>query len=262
MTTSIFPVPHQYPRKSYYERHYIYSLLTICTLCGCIFIILPIHTNLFSYAISKKLNDRNVGNSTFAQDIYGVGVRVGLYLQALSGILVTIRPLRQPGGATPIIFSTIICLSILGSWTKRAVSHDISPAESIVVFNMLLTNTSPAMIGTINAGVRGNVLGFFCWIILILWLQGAQLWFYPIGSSILPPLGTPGIAWFFVQVRIRSWYWKVLTASLSATTVVLLILTLNLMFGAVIPAAKWWIGDYQDDDLWVSFSFPNIYITS
>jgi hypothetical protein len=78
----------------------------------------------------NTLLPRSAGNSDFAQDIYGIGVRVGLYLQAVSAMVVALRPLRQPGGASPLILSSIISISILGSWTRRAMLNDIQQRQS------------------------------------------------------------------------------------------------------------------------------------
>ncbi|KAF2673241.1 hypothetical protein BT63DRAFT_150970 [Microthyrium microscopicum] len=189
-TDQLLPIAiHRCQPKHQLER----IIFTWLILCGSAITVVSIYFSLSGGHEPNRISARSAGNEVFAQDIYGLGIRAGLYLQAISSQIVAVRPLRQPGGAAPMLFSTVVCISILGSWTRRAALYDISPAESIVVFNILGTNLATAFIGTVNGGVRGNAFGLCCWLVSTLWLQGAQLWFYPVGSSLLPYLGTENL---------------------------------------------------------------------
>jgi hypothetical protein len=246
-------LPYRPLNKARLTRLYSDVQTSLLAFCGFTIIFIAIHSHLMGVTTSKELVPRATGNLDFAQDIYGLGIRTGLYLQAIAAIVVALRPLRQPGGATPIIFSTVICISILGSWTRRAALSNISPAETIVIFNMLATNLATALIGTLNSGFRGNAFGIWWWLISSLWLHAAQLWFYSVGRLRLPLLGTEDMAWFFVPVEINGWYWKVMVALSSMGALSGLLASRTMLKSIIIPTATWWWKRKQDDHSWVSF---------
>jgi hypothetical protein len=199
----------------------------------------------------ETLSTRSVGNAAVAQDIYGIGVRVGFYLQAVSGILSGIRPMRDPSGGVPLFFSIVVSIAILVSWTRLAAQRSISPAETIVIMHMVATNLSTSAIGYINSGFRGNGMGLVVTNITSLWLVIASLWFYIVGRKTLPRLGTENKTWFFVKVNINGWVGTFLTV-MNVLGAVEILFAMWRVFFSCWALSVWWWGDSQNDENWVN----------
>jgi hypothetical protein len=206
--------------------------------------------SLFSQSKSPSVTKRSIGNANAAQDLYGVGIRVGFYLQALAGVIAVIRPLRSPGGGTPIIFSSAVFIAILAAWTKMAVSRDISPAETIVVINMLGSNSNAIINAIYNTGIRGSAIGLLICILMHIWEVCIMVWFWPVGQHRLPALRTGGYTWFFVKVHIDGWYkWTMTT--FSAIGVIFLILLICPLGLKLLSAVNWWWKSSSQEARWV-----------
>jgi hypothetical protein len=103
------------------------------------------------------LIDRSVGNSVSAVDIYGLGVRIGFYLQSVAITITTFRQFRnlirstvyddevderdEPHSDSPMIAFAIVLLALLINLTTQIPNRQISPAEVLVVLAILCTNT-------------------------------------------------------------------------------------------------------------------------
>ncbi|KAF2839407.1 hypothetical protein M501DRAFT_789163 [Patellaria atrata CBS 101060] len=204
-----------------------------------------------SQTLPKHLVSRRViGNPDAAQDTYGIGIRVGLYLQSIAGMIIMIRPLRSPAGGPPMIFSTVIFISVLAAWCRLVIKKDISAAETLVICNILGTNMTTVGTSIINSGIRGNALGLVLYNATSLWFNGVFMWFWPVGRSKLPKLDTINVTWFFTRVSIDGWYWKMMAALTALSSFLVLFSVYNSLTKAVIPISKWWWNDILDDDEW------------
>jgi hypothetical protein len=154
-----------------------------------------------------------MGNSVSAMDIYGLGVRIGFYLQSVAITIMTFRQLRnlirstvyddevderdEPHSDTPVIAFAIVILAVLINLTQ--ISHrQISPAEVLVVLNILNTITI-VNLGLLALGVgdfRGNGIGYLLNLSCSAWLQVLVLWFWVKGRTVLPLLDTSNHTWF------------------------------------------------------------------
>jgi hypothetical protein len=190
---------------------------------------------------SHTLSDRSmgsstsVGNSVSAVDIYGRGVRAGFYLQSAGISIAAIRPFRhwvrerlyggqvseidEPHNETPVIAFSIVLVAVLINLTTQISSHNISPAEVIVVSSIINTNTivNFGLLGSGFGELRGNGIGNFLNFACSVWLLILQMWFWIRGRKMLPLLGTQSRTWFFVKVRIDGWYWIFSTAWVALT---------------------------------------------
>jgi len=152
---------------------------------------------------------RSTGNATDASDLYGTGIRIGLYLQSLgmlfSGVNIVIQHKKGALGVKLLCASNVI--AILSSWSAQCRARQMSPAEAWIVLNLVSMLFIPAGVAIYNPhAVVGEALGIFLLGVAIFWIDVAQLWFWATLYRSLPSLGTPGLAWIFVNVRITGWF--------------------------------------------------------
>ena len=81
------------------------------------------------------------------------------------------------------------------------------------------------------SAIVGEAFGIFVLGVSLFWISVAQLWFWAKLSRELPSLGTPGLAWFFVNVRIDGWY---RTFALVGTSVSIIVAIVEVGF-------TWWL---------------------
>ncbi|KAF2794331.1 hypothetical protein K505DRAFT_242405 [Melanomma pulvis-pyrius CBS 109.77] len=172
--------------------------------------------------------DLAIGDSSASQDLYGIGVRIGFYLQAAAGSINAFRPLRLPAGGTPIIFSSAVFVAILASWNKLAVDQKISPAETIVIFNILGSNVTAIVTSIFQNEIRGDAIDLFLFNFMFLWQLAVMLWFWTIEQYRLPCLNTNGYTWLIVRVKIDGWYRKFMIVNSVLGTFMFCCFSLNL----------------------------------
>lgn len=219
------------PRPNYVESS-VYALLRpaatkrgaivlMCLFFSCP--LRPVEGSNFGPNTSKRLDDHSVGNSVSAVDMYGLGVRIGFYLQSAGITVSAIRPFRhwlrerlfgwvaderdEPHSDTPVIAFSIVLVAVLINLTTQISSHNISPAEVIVVLSIINTNTivNFALLGSGFGELRGNGISYFLNFACSVWLLILQLWFWTKGRKTMRLLGTPSRTWFFAEVRINGW---------------------------------------------------------
>lgn len=242
----------------------------------CLFFSCPlrrVEDSNFGPNTSKTLDDHSVGNSVSAVDIYGLGVRIGFYLQSAGITVSAIRPFRhwlrerlfgwvaderdEPHSDTSVIAFSIVLVAVLINLTTQISGHNISPAEVIVVLSIINTNTivNFALLGSGFGELRGNGIGYFLNFACSVWLLVLQMWFWTKGRKTLPLLGMPSRTWFFAEVRIDGWYWIFSTAWV-ATSMLLQPPTLLIGLFHVGRATVWWCGHDAELDLWVKPRSP------
>ena len=214
------------------------------------------------------LNKRSVGNNVSAVDIYGLGVRIGFYLQSVGISITTFRQFRnlvrskvyhdevderdEPHSDTPVLAFAIVILAVLISLTTQISARNISPAEVLVVLNILSTNTM-VNLGLLYLGVgdfRGNGIGYLLNLCCSIWAQVLLIWIWVRGRHVLPLLETSNHTWFFAKVRIDGWFWIFSTVSLSVSMLFLLpVLFIGLAF--VGHTTKWWWQHRAESEIWV-----------
>jgi len=148
------------------------------------------------------------GNPTAASDLYGTGIRYGIYFQA-SGMLLSLA-----GGNTSSIKLTSagLMLAILGSWTLLVTqapgAATISRVEAHIVIMLANTLSWPAMVAMLwPSAVAGEALGIFATYIACLWSSVGRVVFWAVWHRRLPTLGTADIAFSFRPVPMEGgWF--------------------------------------------------------
>ena len=91
----------------------------------------------------------SIGNENAAADVYGLGVRLGFYLQGFTQLL-HIIPLRKNSGRGVKLACASIAISILASWSVLARDRLISPCETFLVTFILNSVSLPAGLAILN----------------------------------------------------------------------------------------------------------------
>lgn len=182
---------------------------------------IPPHDTATSFFLHPR-----AGNQDAASDLYGHGVRIGLYIQA-TGILLPAASLRV-GGIK--LASTCIMLALLVCWTKMARGCEFSPCEADLVSGMItvggisasivvLVPDNISFLGTLLSAVTGS------------WAHVSGMWLWATFLAQLPRLGTRNVAWCFTQVDINGCFRIFMLVFLSVTT---MCVVGSVVFGVVI----------------------------
>lgn len=167
-----------------------------------------------------------------AQDLYGLGVRVGFYLQAIGMILYSFSRGRERGKGVKIT-SGSIALSILTSWFVHAARGLFNPTEAFVVLLIIFTLASPAKATfTLPSTILGEPIGLITILVVEIGSCIASLWFFTKLVVTLHYVGSPDIAPpFILRIRFDGWIrWVLLSCAVFNT-----IISLNFVFRVLLP---------------------------
>ncbi|PWY79025.1 hypothetical protein BO83DRAFT_376511 [Aspergillus eucalypticola CBS 122712] len=152
------------------------------------------------------LRSEEIGNPDAAEDLYGLGVRLGFYLQALAMILYMYGDPKTYGTGLKIA-SGSITVSVLASWLDYAAQSQFSPSEAIIVILYLMSLSLPAKYTLVNpCTIKGESIGILTLILTELATCAALLWTFATLVNTLPRLGTPNVTFFFASVSLTGWF--------------------------------------------------------
>ncbi|KAH7108693.1 hypothetical protein B0J11DRAFT_449544 [Dendryphion nanum] len=140
------------------------------------------------------------GNTTLASDLYGDGVRIGIYLQVLGMLLCCIR--HKQSGIKLASSSTI--LALLAAWSVRISKEDLSPVEAwivLAIIGLIWVPTIAALVAPTNMvgeGVATTALA-----VALIWHTFAMIAFWSTLFKSLPQLGTQNMMFFLGRVNIK-----------------------------------------------------------
>lgn len=190
------------------------------------------------------LTNRGItGNVLAASDLYGNGVRIGIYLQVLGMTLSCVR-LKSKGLKLTCAASM---LAILASWSILARRQDFSPAEAWMILSlssMLFIPASSAI--SVPDAQFGEGIAMLAVLVAQFWFIIAYFWMWGTLYRTLPSLGTPNVAWFFVKVNLKNWFriYMLVQGSILFVPGILV----QLIFGWQLMAlvCKAWLNDWSD----------------
>ncbi|CAH0023486.1 unnamed protein product [Clonostachys rhizophaga] len=151
------------------------------------------------HQIANQISTRASGNEVAAQDLYGLGVRLGIYLQAI-GMCLSV--LRLQANSFKITCSGLM-VAILVCWTRLVVEKEISPAEAFLIILLTSVLSYPALSSILcpNALV-GESLGIITTCVANIWHGIALIVFWAVLYNKLPALGTPNKVFLFASWRM------------------------------------------------------------
>ncbi|GAM33760.1 hypothetical protein TCE0_013f00896 [Talaromyces pinophilus] len=148
----------------------------------------------------------DTGSPSAAQDLYGIGVRIGFYLQALAMILYNYNKEGNYGRGLKLA-SGSITISILAAWFTFAAKRLFSPAEAFSMLLILMSLSFPAKTTLLRPKtVLGEILGLVALLVTELATCAALLWMFATLVHSLPALGTGNVIFFFARVSITGWF--------------------------------------------------------
>src|SRR6202035_3203949 len=101
------------------------------------------------------------GNESASSDLYGLGIRLGSYLQVLGMLFSCIHPKKNCGAGIKLSASAVV-IAILTSWTVLVRNREISPCEAWIVLQLATVFMSPLPVALFNpATVRFEGIGIF-----------------------------------------------------------------------------------------------------
>lgn len=157
------------------------------------------------FATRDDSDENFIGSPDAAQDLYGLGVRLGLYLQGMGMIFSMVRS-RKAGIGVKLATGSI-CISILVSWTVLASHREFSPCEAYLELFLLSSVLAPGKMVLFNPdSLIGETIGLICLLITELWWEAAGLWLFARLYTTLPTLGTENVTFFFAKVFIGGWF--------------------------------------------------------
>ncbi|KAI6786015.1 uncharacterized protein J7T54_006354 [Emericellopsis cladophorae] len=189
--------------------------------------------------------DSEVGNPEAASDLYGLGVRVGIYLQAFGTYFYILR--SQAGGTK--LTSSGLMIAMLASWSILVSRDSISPAEALAIHTIASVPGAPAVMASFasNATV-GEGTGILAIAIAVAWRDVAMLAFWAKLYRLLPSLGTPNKTWFFVQVDIDGWF-RIFSLVMTVTSVLNLFTFLPVLWKVMkLCINSYWHGSRPEED--------------
>jgi hypothetical protein len=193
---------------SLFRRQYSYFLaLLLCTAFATNLVSsAALHGNPPSLSLSTgktaaPLLTRAVGNEYAGSDIYGIGVRVGFYLQ---GFTFTLNAFTKEMRKGTLLASSAVVVAVLASLSVRVAHQDISPAETLIVVDMLQFALLPGSLALLAAERGGQGLAIVLFTVDLLWNTSLLTWFWARGYRSLPLLGTDDAGFFYV--RIDGWF--------------------------------------------------------
>ena len=213
---------------------------------------------------------KGVGNEEASSDLYGIGVRIGLYLQGAAYLIgyICIKHIDL----TVYLLGSLLAFSFLTSW-NRLVDHVlISPAEAWIILLLIFSFLNPAELlillrvflvyrsngrenptrhaarQVLKSAVGGQGILFLLMAISVVWFSVSELRFWTTSIKDLPDLGTKSHAWIFHEIsslqgslRDIMIFWSVLY----------LVFTIGgFFFWAVLvwAAWSWWVTSIKDGE--------------
>lgn len=119
-----------------------------------------------------------VGNQNAGSDIYGIGVRVGFYLQGIAFTMNAFTSETRKGILLPTIS---VQAAILVSLSVLLARDSISLAEVLIILDILSFTMLPTMLAVVSIDSAGQGLGISLFVISILWTQILNTWFWAKG---------------------------------------------------------------------------------
>jgi hypothetical protein len=203
-------------------------------------------------SVTDTYTKRMTGNPTAAGDLYGLGVRVGLYLQTLGMLLSFLAAGKnsdqdKKSGAGLKLAISANMLAILFSTVTLIRRKTISPCETWLVLTLIHQLIFASWSALCNPyTVLGEGLGIFTLCFANVAVASVALQFWATTYSKLPLLGTPNLAWFYVNVVLNHWFriFSLVFTSLSIVFNAMLIFLVRPLM--VIAWEAWWSGKKKD----------------
>jgi hypothetical protein len=149
---------------------------------------------------------RTIGNPNAAGEIYGMGLRVGAYLQIFGMLLSCIRNGENRSREGILLLSSSVCLSLFLALTILVSRHDLSPCEAWLILSLAAAYGAPRFCAVNEKSTPTAGIATVCCLASLLWQEVLYFWFWTTLYRQLPLLGTANRVWFFAPVDLAGWF--------------------------------------------------------
>lgn len=181
----------------------------ILLLLSVVFIMfLPVFTSPLSssrQALEKYIDERTnmEPTSQASSDLYGIGVRIGIYLQSIGGTV----SLFVEGGKGYKIAISANSIGILTAWTILMERELLTFSEAYLVLIEIGCVLIPGVIVLMDPQTAANELvGLVGLILALTWMVAGGIWLFTTHHTQLPSNGAPDLGWIFARVQLNGWF--------------------------------------------------------
>lgn len=154
--------------------------------------------------LGKRDNDNS---SSIASELYGTGVRLGIYLQSIGMIISYPRKLsKKIAGIGVQLAAATVLIAFLASWTILVREQEISSCEAWLVLTLLWALSAGLGVATTGQPLRGEYFVTLLSYGADIWAAVAAMWFWVDLSRSLPELGTKNLVFMFAPVDVTHWF--------------------------------------------------------
>ena len=169
---------------------------------------MPVENSTTDSSISQPnitLFRRQYGNANAAGDLYGLGLRVGAYLQVFGMLLSCVRS-ENRSRAGIFLVSSSVCLSLFFAVTIIVAHYAISPCEAWLILSLTAAYGVPRFCAVNETDKPKAGIATVCCLVSLFWQQILYFWFWTTLCRQLPLLGTANQVWFFGRVDVSGWF--------------------------------------------------------
>lgn len=201
---------------------------------------------------------RQNGNPGVAGDIYGLGLRVGAYLQIFGMLLSCIRTQKR-SRAGILLLSSSVCLALFLAWTILVVRRSISPCEAWLILSLSAAYGVPRFSAMNETESSKGGVAIICCLVSCLWQEILYFWLFTTLYRELPLLGTSNLVWFFAPVNLGGWF-RILMLVVTCLKALLLPCAIGPYLNMALERFVDWTGvhdsagcDLKSESLWTRF---------
>lgn len=170
---------------------------------------------------------RTDGDPIAAADLYGIGVRIGIYLQSLGMIIALF--VRVGKGYKLTIASNSI--GILLSWSILMARKALSFCEAFLILIEVSCFLLPGLFIVVDFETAANeIVGLIGLLVARWWTNAGGLWLFTTYYMHLSRYGTSNAGWAFARVRLDGWFRILVIVLYSISCFLLLAASISVVF--------------------------------
>lgn len=150
-------------------------------------------------------------------DLYGIGIRLGAYLQIAGMLLSCSRPqthvstdqdlpMDDRSSTDIVLLSSSITVPLFAGWTVLFASRTISGCEAWLILSLGYAYGTPRFLVIFGRRVERGGIAIACSLVSVVWQQVLYFWLFTSLYRDLPFLGTNNRIWFFGSVNLSGWF--------------------------------------------------------
>lgn len=168
------------------------------------------------------------------QDLYGLGVRVGIYIQVVSFFLASTQLKKQSAYLQSSSF--IFLFAIFIALVRETANRTLRTPEAAMI-NWLILYQIIGVVATVSGPMSTSTILRLCMVWFVVPAQiGYNFWFWWVGLDVLPgpEPGCKEFGYFFTKVNIRGWFRTLNKVMMTLAVVCLCLMALMVLVGLLV----------------------------